>query len=214
MFRYFIQQFLFQIVALTAAVLVAGLFFYARAVEKNDPPPADVKVQFQNSLGKPMSPVAPGTTDVSVQHLSEQEMSSIVNTMVAECLSFSPADYDRNLPLLKNYFTPEGYQQYLAYLQQSKLGDVVKSQKLQSGAYAERPPLEVNSMAQNGVYKWLYEIPVTVGFVSVNTHSYRTGETRPQNQRFTLRLQLTRVKDPANPNAVRIEIWQVLPARK
>lgn len=213
MFRYYFQQFFFQILVALAAVLMVGLFLYAKSVRNNDMPPADVKTQFQNSLGKPLGPAKAGEVDLSVKHLSNQEVAKFLNIILAESLSFNPSDFDYNTAQVENYFTPQGYQQYKDYLAKTKFGEIIKTQRLQSGAYAERPPIEINSTVQNGVYKWLFEVPVTLSFIPVNSQTYRSGAIKAQNQRFTLRVQLTRVKDPVSPNKVSIEIWQILAPR-
>ncbi len=213
MLKYYFQKFTFQIVALTAAVLFAGLFFFASIVDRNDPPPADVRTQFQNSLGNPLSKTSAGTADLSIKHMSSQEVSNLLEIILAECLSFNPSDFDQNSRLVQNYFTAQGYEQYKAYLSQSKFGEIVKGQNLQSGAYADRPPLEINSLVQNGAYKWLFEVPVTISFIPVRAQTYNGGATTAQNQRFTLRVQFTRVNEPANPGKIRIEIWQILAPR-
>lgn len=231
MLRYYLQQFFFQIIGAVAVILLVGLFFYAKAVEKNDPAPTDVKMQFHDSLGKPrqdasgqisLKPsIAPGQAvspqlaqaDLSIKHMSSLEVAELLEIMLAECLSFSPSNFDKNSRLVQSYFTPQGYQQYTAYLEKTNFGGVIKSRNLQSGAYTERPPLEINSLVQNGVYKWLFEVPVTLSFIPVNSETYRGGATTAQNQRFTLRVQLTRVKDDKNPNKISIEIWQMMPPR-
>lgn len=216
MFKYYLQQFFFQILIAAAAVLMVGLFFYAKAVDNNNPPPADAKTLFKNSLGKPkpLSDAEIGEADLAVQHMSSQEVGNLLEIIIAECLSFNPSDFDKNSRLVQSYFTAQGYEQYKAYLQKTDFGNVIKSRNLQSGAFAERPPLEVNSLVQNGVYKWLFEVPVTLSFIPVNSQTYRDGATKAQNQRFTLRVQLTRVKDAKNANKISIEIWQIMPPRR
>ncbi len=208
-----IQKLTFPLLALIAAALFTGLFFYAGAVDRNDPPPPDAKEIFEDSLGKPsiQSDVPGGTADLSIEHMSGQEVARWVEVIAVECLSLTPSNFDENTRLVKNYFTEPGYQQYQSYLAQTKFAEVIKGRGLQSGAILERPPLEANSMVQNGVYKWLYEVPITLSFIPAG--QTRGSAANAQNQRFTLRLQLTRAQDPQNPNRIKVEIWQILPAR-
>lgn len=215
MLTYYLQKFFFQIILAAAALLLVGAFLYGQSIKDGEAVPADVKEQFKASLGKPepLSDVAAGEADLSIRHMSSQEIASLLEIMISESLSFSPANFDRNSDLVQNYFTPYGYQQYKTYLSNSRFGDTLKAQQLQSGVFAERPPLELNALVQNGVYKWLYEVPVTISFIPVNSETYRGGATQAKNQRFTLRVQLTRVKDPENPNKIKIEIWQMQPPR-
>lgn len=207
-----IQKFTFPFLALLAAALFTGLFFYAGAVDRNDPPPPNAKEIFEDSLGKPsiQSDVPSGTADLSIEHMSGQEVAQWAEVIAAECLSFTPSNFDENTRLVKNYFTDTGYSQYQSYLEQTKFSELIKGRNLQSAAILERPPLKANSMVQGGVYKWLYDVPVTLSFIPEGA---RRGTANAQNQRFTLRLQLTRAADPENPNRIKVEIWQILPPR-
>jgi hypothetical protein len=209
--KYYLQQFFFQIILAVAAILLVGAFLYSQSVQVGEEPPADVREQFKHSLGKPapLTSAKVGEVDLSLRHMSAPEIASLLDVMIAEVLSFTPSNYDRNTALVQNYFTPGGYAQYKQYLTTAKLGETIKTRQLQSGVFNERPPLEINAQVQNGVFKWLYEVPVTMSFISAHAETYRGGATKPQNQRFTLRLQLTRVKDDKNPNKIAIEIWQM-----
>jgi hypothetical protein len=143
--------------------------------------------------------------------MSGQEVARWVEVIAVESLSLTPSNFDENTRLVKNYFTDSGYQQYQSYLSQTKFEEVLKQRGLQSGAILERPPLKANAMVQNGVFKWLYEVPVTLSFIPAG--QTRGSAVNAQNQRFTLRLQLTRAADPQNPNRIKVEIWQILPSR-
>jgi len=209
--RYFVQQFFFQIITGLAIVLFVGVFIFALTTESANPPPKDVKSQFQNSLGKAIS--TPNKTDLSVQHMSGREIGDKLTNIIAEALSFTPSNYQTNVSAMAKYFTPGAYQQYKDYLDQSQFGQNLSAQGLRSGAFVEQEPLEINAVVQNGVFKWLFDVPVTVSFVPVSTNDYRGSQTTTQNQRFTLQAQFTRVDDPNDPNAVRIEIWKMLPPR-
>lgn len=214
MFKYFVQRFFFQIVIVAATAGFVGIFLYAYAIEGANPPPADVKTQFQSSLGKPASKTAIGEPDLSVQHMSGPEISAYLNEIIAEGLSLTPSNYNRTVAGMAKYFTPSAYEQYKNYLTQGNFAQTLSSRSLQSGAYCESPPFEVNSVVQNGIYKWLFEAPVTVSFIPLNAQTYASDQTKAQNQRFTLRVQFARVKDPADPNAIRIEIWEMLAPRR
>lgn len=216
MLKYYLQQFFFQILLIAAAVLLVGVFLYGQATRGGEAIPTDVKEQFKGSLGRPepLSATSAGDADISLRHMSSQEISDLLEVMIAESLSFNPSNFDRNSGLIQNYFTPHGYQQYKDYLASTKFGETLKAQRLQSGVFAERPPLEINALVQNGVYKWLYEVPITISFIPFNAETYRGGATKPQNQRFTLRVQLTRVKDAQNPNKISMEIWQIQAPRR
>ncbi|PZQ43350.1 MAG: hypothetical protein DI551_12335 [Micavibrio aeruginosavorus] len=91
--------------------------------------------------------------------------------------------------------------------------NTLATQNLQSGAFIEQAPLSLANGVYNNVYKWVFEVPVTVSFLPRNAESYRNDEATAINRRFLLRAQYARVEDKNDPNAIKIELWQVLPPR-
>lgn len=212
MIRYYLEKFFFQIVSFGALLGFLGVFLYAYSIEDNNPPPPDVRAQFEDSLGEP-SIAEEHAGPLTQQHLSEREVADYLNEIIAESLSFTPQNYQATIRTVARHFTPSAYKQYQSYLEKVGFERLLR-QGYKSGAFLERPPLKLNALVHNGAYKWLFEVPVTVTFLPAGANTYDGGAAaKPQNQRFTLRAQFTRVEDRNDPARIQIEIWDVLPPR-
>lgn len=198
-----------------AAVLFVGVFIYAFNLEMSNTPPEGYRAPFANSNGKPVldKNAVPEGIDLTIQHLSGREVGMRLTEIVAESLSFNRGDFVYNSGVMEKYFTPTAYAQYTQFLANSAFRQTLEERNLQSGAFVEQEPLELTSGVFNGAYKWLFEVPVTISFIPKDAESYRDENLVPINRRILLRAQFTRVDDAKDPDAVRIEIWEVLPPR-
>lgn len=209
--KYILQKFFFQIMLMTAFIAFIGVFMYALSVEDNNPPPADGRLQSQFDLRSAND--AHPSRDVSVPHMSSREIAELLNLIIVESFSFNAADYQRVTANAAVHFTPEGYEQYKTSLTQSGLIDRVKAGRVQCGAFAEGAPLELNSLVQDGVYKWRFQVPVMISLISPPDPMNPSANTQ-QNQRVILDVQFRRVKSADKPGDIRIEFWQVKPVRR
>lgn len=213
MFRYYIEKFFFQIISLVAFIGFLGVFVYAYSLEDENPVPVTAESELRDSLGKPSIEGAE-EGPLATQHLSEREVAAYLDEIISESLSFTPSSYKSVTASAAQYFTPGAYEQYKTYLANAGVEKFLNG-GYKSGAFLERAPLKLNALVHNGSYKWLFEVPVTVTFLPASTNNYEGGNAgNQQNQRFTLRVQFTRVQDAQDPNRIAIEIWNVLPPRK
>ena len=192
-----------------------GVFVYAVEIENNNNAPAGMVVPFGTGSGKPI--VAGDTqtkSGLAIQHMSSSEVAQKLEEIMAEALSFNKNNFAYNVAAVEKYFTPAGYAQYREFLNSASFETTLNAQNLQSGAFVEQAPLELNKGVFGNAYKWVFEVPVTISFIPRNSETYRNDETKALNRRILLRTQFSRVADANDPNAVKIEIWQVLPARK
>ena len=216
MLRYFMTKSFFRLVMLLALACFIGVFVYALQTEQGQLPPADMRMPAGTAGGKPIVTLNNETPQsyLSTQHMTTNELAMKLSDIVAETLSFKKGDFVYTTTSAEKYFTPTGYAQYKEFLNKALFENILASGTLQSAAYAEQEALEITRGVFDGTYKWLFEVPVTISFLPANPDTYRNGGIKPENRRILLRAQFTRVADPADPLAVRIEVWQVLPARK
>lgn len=197
---------------MAVATAFIGIFVYAIILEGNLKSNAVTEPPFKANMGKAVVTGTLKDANLTVQHMSTTEVSTVLTQIIAESLSLNANNYDSVVAAQQKYFTPAAYQQYLAFLTQTNMKQTLTEQNLQSGAFPEQDPLELNSGVFGTAYKWLLEAPVTMSFVKRGTQGYENTAITSQNRRFVLRTQFTRVKD-ADPNAIKIEIWQVSAAR-
>jgi len=209
----FLQKSFFRLVMLAALFLFLGVFVYAVHLEKFNVPPEDMRVPFGDQSAKPqVAGSGTQTSPLAIQSLSSAEVSMQLTELIADALSFNKDNYKSSSASMQKYFTDEGFGQYTAFLTNAGFETTLQEQNLQSGAYVEQPPIELTHGVYNGVYKWVFEVPVTISFIPRDAETYKNDAIKAQNRRFLLRAQFARVQD-VDPSAVKIELWQILPPR-
>lgn len=214
MLKYLLTQGLFKIAMLLAFFAFIGVFFFAAWLETDNVPPEGMRmpVEAAAAFGKPS--IAAHENALAVQNLSVRDLAKTLSDVVAETLSFDKSNFAYNAGAMRKYFTREGYAQYRQFLTSAGFEKSLMEQNMRASAYAEEDPRELSSGLYNGAYKWFFEVPVTISFTPGNAQDAGESVSQAQNKRMTLRVQWTRVKDAEDPNAVKIEIWQVLPPRR
>lgn len=211
----FLQKSFFRLIMLAALAMFIGVFFFAVHLEKGNKPPAEMRLPAEADFGKPVVKGAgvDANNPLAIQHMGSREVGVMLNDIIAEALTFDQSNYKSVTANARKYFTPEGYTQYIQFLTNSGFEAALAAQNLQSGAYVEGVPVELARGVYSGAFKWVFETPVTISLIPRNAETYRNAETTAQNRNFMLRAQMARVNDPQDPNAVKIELWQVLPPR-
>lgn len=142
-------------------------------------------------------------------HRTARELSLWVSERVSEVLTFDATNYDRQIQIAKGYFSPAGYEEFKTYLAQSNLRATLQTGDQKVNVIVEQPPLLLNSGAVDGVFRWLYEVPVTISFTPRTLRELTPSTTSGQGRKLTVRLQLGRHDDAAVGEGVRIESWAV-----
>ena len=204
----------FRLMMLAALALFIGVFLYAIEIDKNNVPPEGLKTPAGVAIGKPVIEQSGAPSPIEKAHMSSNELAMKLSDIVAESMSFTKSNFVSNSSEVKKYFTETGYAQYQEFLKSASFEAVLAPGTLQSAAYVEQPALEISHGVYSGAYKWLFEVPVTISFIPPDPETYRDGQTKAENRRILLRAQFTRVKDAADPLAVKVEFWQVLPPRR
>lgn len=216
MFKHFMTKSFFRLMMVVAFLCFIGVFFYAMEIDKRNVPPPGLRMPAGTSGGKAIvtqgdqKPPSP----IEAQHMTSNELAMKLSDVVAETLSFTKGNFVYNSAAAEKYFTTTGYAQYKEFLTKASFEAALADGTLQSAAYVEQEALLITQGTFNGAYKWLFEVPVTISFIPINPDTYRNGAIKAENRRILLRAQFSRVADPNDPLAVRIEVWQVLPPRK
>ena len=201
---------------LLALLCFMGVFYYAMQVDKRNVAPPGLRLPPGTAGGKAV--VTQGVTKppslIETQHMTSNELAMKLSDIVAETLSFTKGNFTYNSANAEKYFTMTGYAQYKEFLTKASFEAALANGTLQAAAYVEEEALQITHGAFSGAYKWLFEVPVTISFIPVNPDTYRNGAIKAENRRILLRAQFTRVVDPNDPLAVKIEVWQVLPPRR
>ncbi len=213
MFKFFVQRLFFFCMFLAAVGAFLGVFYYALYTEEESKRPEHYASPFGEASGKAIVDPTQDKNLLSVQHMSAGELGGYLPSAIANALTFNQTNYKSVVADSEKYFTPEGYVQYVQFLTGANIEQALVAQDLQAGAFAEEEPLNINHGVFDGVYKWVFEVPVTLSFTPRSAEGDIAAQGQPLNRRFVLRAQMARVNDPKFPQSVKIELWQVLPPR-
>ncbi len=204
---------LFSFVITAAAIAFVGIFFFAYYLEERNVEPDDMRLPMTAGVGKPVVSGTDLTSRLSQQNMTEKEVAMMLSDIIAECFSFNRTDYMPNVAAMNGYFTQAGFAQYRQFLQETNIQAQLAEKDLQAGAFAEQAPLLLTEGVYDNVYKWLFEVPVTISLTPRNASAYGRAMDSVNTRRILLRAQFARVNDPDDPDAIKIEIWQVMPPR-
>lgn len=128
-------------------------------------------------------------------NMSNNAISSWANEAVMAVYSFNFIDYRQALSRAQDYFTPEGWQQFLSSLQSSNTLAMVLSQKLIVTAVPTQAPVILDQGLLSGTYAWKIQEPVLVTYQSASM-------TQPQA--LTIVMTIERMSTLNNPKGVGI----------
>lgn len=139
-------------------------------------------------------------------HANLPEIRDWLVTAVSASLTFSDNSSEEIQDALK-YFAPNGRKDYLLFLKDNGLIDILKSKGYRVNTIFREPPLLLNETEAQGRYKWSFEAELMTTYLPITAKDYRAATAR--NENFSLRVQITRAPDEENPqDGLLIEIWQ------
>ncbi len=106
--------------------------------------------------------------------------------------TFDFVNYRQQLTKINEYFTKDGYREYVDALSRSNL-DVVLKKKYIVSAVASGAPVISREGVRQGVYAWEVQLPMSVTYQS---------SAEMANQKFVVKLLLVRMPSHENPNGV------------
>lgn len=163
-------------------------------------PFADHEAQNDPTKRKPENAVS-----LELPHRSTPIITQWVITEISNVMSFDKPDVREELAEEKAFFDAGGHAEYMAFLRDAKIADVLKSGKYMVRSYVQDSPVLLNEGAVEGRYRWLYEVPVQVSYLQHGTADYENAE--PVNQDIVVRVQIGRTADAENELALRMERW-------
>ena len=215
MFRFWYEKFVMRFVYIIAIAGFIGVLYYALQTEvDHSAKPVETIAPFKE---KPVEEFVPFAEDImngnksvnslAKPHRTSKEIQGWLAQAVSESMSFDLANYKENAKSVYVYFSKTGFQQYQAYLQDSGIFDTLKSNQSRMSVFVEEAPLLLNNSEIEGVYRWLYQVPVTVSFIPLNA----TDLTKTDNvvsKQMNLRIQVRRANIKGDPDVVQVESWK------
>ena len=186
------------------------IFFYGFHVSFINRPPENV--EFVQELREK---VKKSTTDKTVSldkpHRTDKELKKLITQSVSESLSFNRGNFSNVMKKMRVYFSEDGFQKYKKYLLSSGIAETIRTNDYDVSVYIESEPLYLNGMVIDGVYKWLYQMPVTLSFFPTGKAITAENSQQQINNQFNLRVQVTRAQVDNFTEALQIEDWVVSP---
>ena len=183
--------------------------------EKEVDPTGTLVAPFAEPTLKPLSKeerykAVTDTNNVALDqpHRSDKELGEWLMQAMAQTLSFDATNFNEQLSLLANGFSPAGLEQYKAWAFDSGIMAALEANGLQLNGFVTDMPFLLNQGAIGGRFRWLYEVPVMVSFVPRGTKKNIPGETA-QSNRLLITLQLGRKENSILEHGVQIESWAV-----
>lgn len=125
------------------------------------------------------------------------------NQAAIAAFTYNFVNYRDELQASSQFFTPEGWDQFLTALKQSNNLDAVKAKKLIVSAVATRAPIILQKGILNGSFSWRLQMPILVTYQSAS-------EFTQQNNVVTM--LITRVSTLNSPRGIGISQFVVGPA--
>ena len=138
-------------------------------------------------------------------HLTQSEVEHWLNIVISESLTFDKQSFSAVSKNIRSYFTDAGLRQYGDYLKSSKLINTIRNNDYRMGVFVDSPPLLIQSVAVQNVYRWKYQIPVSM---SLSPRRASAGSD-VMNRKLFINVQIRRLERENDPSAIAIESWQV-----
>ncbi|MCI5061268.1 MAG: DotI/IcmL family type IV secretion protein [Alphaproteobacteria bacterium] len=215
MFKFWYEKFLFRFSFMVAFIAFLGVFVYAYITEVTIKPPEGNMAPFAQTLvAKGTNSLLPEERSLPLEspHLTDKELKVWSSRAISEALTLSKAKYIITQRDIRPYFTVSGLKQYQDYLKSSGIEKSVKDNSFTLSVFVEQPPLLLNGSSIKGIYRWLYQVPVTISFLPVGSGGYDRG-AEVTNRKLNVTVQMRRVRLDDNPNAIQIESWAVAPRK-
>ncbi|HAT8178651.1 TPA: type IV secretion protein DotI [Legionella pneumophila] len=184
------------ILALLIAILV-NVILVSLVVYMITHPPAPK--YFATSINGRITPLFP----LDEPNQSDSAVLQWANQAAIAAFTYNFVNYRDELQASSGFFTAEGWDQFLAALDQSNNLDAVKAKKLVVSAVATRAPIILQKGVLNGRYSWRVQMPILVTYQSAS-------EFTQQNNVVTM--LITRVSTLNSPRGIGIAQFVVGPA--
>ncbi|HAT2067716.1 TPA: type IVB secretion system apparatus protein IcmL/DotI [Legionella pneumophila] len=180
------------LIAIVVNVVLASLVVYMITH-----PPAPK--YFATSINGRITPLFP----LDEPNQSDSAVLQWANQAAIAAFTYNFVNYRDELQASSGFFTAEGWDQFLAALEQSNNLDAVKAKKLVVSAVATRAPIILQKGVLNGRYSWRVQMPILVTYQSAS-------EFTQQNNVVTM--LITRVSTLNSPRGIGISQFVVGPA--
>ena len=187
-------------------VFIIVMFLYAVGKEVTFEAPKE-EAPFAEGIGD-QEP----TIDLSSPHMGLGGIEAWVGGVVLEAYDLNRENYAAQVEKVKEYFSEGGHAEYASHLESAKVQLVLDKKDMQTNAIVDGVPNLLNESELAGRYRWLYEVPITIGYVPRATKKYNPNEDHI-HKKVNLVIQIGRIGTFKEPDKLQIESWSIEPRR-
>jgi len=144
---------------------------------------------------------------ISNPHRTAEEVGEWLKALAADLMTHTP---DSIVPKIQGYryaFSEKGYQEYVDYMANAKVLDMVNLRKNELSTIAAGDVAFVGSGAVGGVYTWSAALPLLISFYQFDEN----GDHRPvAGGNFRLEARISRSSDEKAPEGMVIDGWRMV----
>lgn len=100
--------------------------------------------------------------------VSTQALLNWATLAATATLTLDFVNYQKNLADLKQYFTRDGYDSFIAALNEAGTIETIQSKKLVSSAVAIGPAIIIQEDEKRGIHSWRIQVPLSVSYLSAS----------------------------------------------
>lgn len=119
--------------------------------------------------------------------------------VAAQVMTFGHQNLDQRMAQSKDYFTPQGWENFQQAIKTSRLVDRVRDEKDSITATTKLDPVVMQEGVENGIYRWIVKFPLALDFKT---------ETAGKDTVWQLTLKIERMD---GTNTVGIAQWIATP---
>jgi len=208
-FKFWYEKLMMRVSFAFAFFAFLGVFVYAYFTQIMMEIPGETApfMASQNPEGYTETLAEAHTLPLNSPHRTDRELKAWINTAVSEAMFIDSSNLTKVRDKAQKYFTAAGWKQYEDYLNSSGILKSLDQNSYRMSIFIEEQPLLMNSLEIEGVYRWLYQLPLTISFIPRNAINLLDSQQDIVNRKMTLRVQVRRVRLPNDPDAMQIESW-------
>lgn len=205
-----------RLAAILAALPVLAVMAQASASQEAQPvtPPAPVPPR----VAPPSSPPAPAADWMSYKDPYTGEQNDIKNSnrtldeitvwaqgRATELMSFTPQEFSKKLSDIKRMFVPAGWNEYAAYLQSSKMVEMVRDRQYHVTTIVNGDSMILDSRSVAGAFHWIVQLPLMVTFLHPDSNGDMAAVAGGE---FRLTMSIGRVR-AGGVDGMAVESWKM-----
>jgi hypothetical protein len=170
-------------------------------------PPGAIMPQGETpDWGQYKDPYAGEVANLANANRTGEEITAWGSKAVAEALSFTPNDFEKQIRESQKYFMQTGWADYAEYLKNTQLLGIAQSGKYAIAAIPNGEPMITDSGAQNGAWHWTLNVPV---IISVSTPDPSGALQTVSTRKTRLTLVLSRVAEGGD-DGIAVAGWKAV----